>query len=165
MISSLNFLSFLFFFFFFNDTATTEIYTLSLHDALPIHRLELLPLQCADIIGGRRREIERRESIANRVECPDGGPVGVLVVADDEIVGQPIERPGLAGHRNDVLVHGRAPWLMVDFISCPDTLSIHCCYYETIVSYCQHMITLCVTVRIWGRRTRLMKLSEAPSPI
>src|SRR5258705_651495 len=29
----------LFFFFFFNDTATTEIYTLSLHDALPICRL------------------------------------------------------------------------------------------------------------------------------
>ena len=26
----------LLFFFFFNDTATTEIYTLSLHDALPI---------------------------------------------------------------------------------------------------------------------------------
>src|SRR6266567_9263921 len=29
-------MSFFFFFFFFNDTATTEIYTLSLHDALPI---------------------------------------------------------------------------------------------------------------------------------
>src|SRR3712207_7744100 len=28
-------------FFFFNDTATTEIYTLSLHDALPIFRLPL----------------------------------------------------------------------------------------------------------------------------
>src|SRR3712207_7968210 len=28
-------------FFFFNDTATTEIYTLSLHDALPILRLEV----------------------------------------------------------------------------------------------------------------------------
>src|SRR5476651_2161177 len=28
---------FVFFFFFFNDTATTEIYTLSLHDALPIY--------------------------------------------------------------------------------------------------------------------------------
>src|SRR2546426_11546093 len=27
------------FFFFFNDTATTEIYTLSLHDALPISAL------------------------------------------------------------------------------------------------------------------------------
>ena len=29
---------FFFFVFFFNDTATTEIYTLSLHDALPIWR-------------------------------------------------------------------------------------------------------------------------------
>src|SRR5260370_37768690 len=27
-------------FFFFNDTATTEIYALSLHDALPIYRIE-----------------------------------------------------------------------------------------------------------------------------
>ena len=34
--SDLVFFSFLFFRFFFNDTATTEIYTLSLHDALPI---------------------------------------------------------------------------------------------------------------------------------
>src|SRR2546430_14475455 len=32
----LNLLFFVLFFFFFNDTATTEIYTLSLHDALPI---------------------------------------------------------------------------------------------------------------------------------
>src|SRR2546427_12683853 len=31
-----SFLSLSFLFFFFNDTATTEIYTLSLHDALPI---------------------------------------------------------------------------------------------------------------------------------
>ena len=31
-----------FIFFFFNDTATTEIYTLSLHDALPIPLLEFL---------------------------------------------------------------------------------------------------------------------------
>src|SRR5687767_15709458 len=29
------------FFFFFNDTATTEIYTLSLHDALPIYMTTL----------------------------------------------------------------------------------------------------------------------------
>src|SRR6267142_3266427 len=32
---------FFFFFFFFNDTATTEIYTLSLHDALPIRMVSL----------------------------------------------------------------------------------------------------------------------------
>src|SRR5467141_219577 len=31
-----------FFFFFFNDTATTEIYTLSLHDALPLSRAVLV---------------------------------------------------------------------------------------------------------------------------
>src|SRR3712207_8265491 len=31
--------------FFFNDTATTEIYTLSLHDALPIFRTRDPPLQ------------------------------------------------------------------------------------------------------------------------
>src|SRR2546430_17589625 len=52
-------------FFFFNDTATTEIYTLSLHDALPISaarfaRTSLTPylglclgMQCAVIEFGR----------------------------------------------------------------------------------------------------------------
>jgi len=38
------------FFFFFNDTATTEIYTLSLHDALPIF---------SDRLPGRSPEQER----------------------------------------------------------------------------------------------------------
>src|SRR5437660_11048673 len=48
-------ISFFFFsFFFFNDTATTEIYTLSLHDALPICNLKLL------------RRITRTENILHR---------------------------------------------------------------------------------------------------
>src|SRR6266478_10170142 len=34
---------FSFFFFFFNDTATTEIYTLSLHDALPTSTTQANP--------------------------------------------------------------------------------------------------------------------------
>src|SRR3989304_9544876 len=34
------------FFFFFNDTATTEIYTLSLHDALPISCVCFAPDRC-----------------------------------------------------------------------------------------------------------------------
>src|SRR2546425_1231523 len=34
--------------FFFNDTATTEIYTLSLHDALPISRHERRPRRHLD---------------------------------------------------------------------------------------------------------------------
>src|SRR5258705_4523055 len=38
-------------FFFFNDTATTEIYTLSLHDALPIYYQPLVNLQDGGIFG------------------------------------------------------------------------------------------------------------------
>src|SRR5258708_10079735 len=39
-------------FFFFNDTATTEIYTLSLHDALPICALvALLQAGFPDVVG------------------------------------------------------------------------------------------------------------------
>src|SRR5256885_16160999 len=45
----------LYFFFFFNDTATTEIYTLSLHDALPISEVFRPSPRQADliIIAGR----------------------------------------------------------------------------------------------------------------
>src|SRR5829696_1557636 len=40
------------FLFFFNDTATTEIYTLSLHDALPISELDRLPVSNASVYEG-----------------------------------------------------------------------------------------------------------------
>src|SRR2546429_3007901 len=60
-------------FFFFNDTATTEIYTLSLHDALPIcQRHDLLdrPLELADHQRGqdRRREIHRSEEHTSELQ-------------------------------------------------------------------------------------------------
>src|SRR3712207_9135811 len=38
-------------FFFFNDTATTEIYTLSLHDALPICGLLVAPRQVSTVVA------------------------------------------------------------------------------------------------------------------
>src|SRR2546429_7144539 len=41
----------MFFFFFFNDTATTEIYTLSLHDALPISRLSARTTRSPETLG------------------------------------------------------------------------------------------------------------------
>src|SRR2546426_8015788 len=41
------------FFFFFNDTATTEIYTLSLHDALPISPFVCLGEQHSVDVDGR----------------------------------------------------------------------------------------------------------------
>src|SRR3712207_7665997 len=40
-------------FFFFNDTATTEIYTLSLHDALPIFEVRRCRCERAERIGAR----------------------------------------------------------------------------------------------------------------
>src|SRR5256885_8459998 len=65
-----------FFFFFFNDTATTEIYTLSLHDALPI------------FLGGRRRLGEARRQIGEiATRLLDG-----LVLPLDEDVATPGDR-------------------------------------------------------------------------
>src|SRR3989475_7666960 len=50
--------SFTVFFFFFNDTATTEIYTLSLHDALPILTSNR-PYRTALPVEAAREEIAR----------------------------------------------------------------------------------------------------------
>src|SRR4029434_10953595 len=43
--------------FFFNDTATTEIYTLSLHDALPISKVFLVPFLRTLHIGHAQRDV------------------------------------------------------------------------------------------------------------
>ena len=60
-------------FFFFNDTATTEIYTLSLHDALPI---------CVDH-GARTLERPRNIFGIGRIACAQAEPIawGHLVCA------------------------------------------------------------------------------------
>src|SRR5256886_17406414 len=52
-----------FFFFFFNDTATTEIYTLSLHDALPISR-------AGDGAGGQTVSAPDPALVAGAVRAP-----------------------------------------------------------------------------------------------
>src|SRR6266446_7153989 len=62
-----------FFFFFFNDTATTEIYTLSLHDALPISAVP--PLRDLQAAGGDRRPAGRR---AHRCASRDGRRAEVI---------------------------------------------------------------------------------------
>src|SRR2546422_11470811 len=51
------------FFFFFNDTATTEIYTLSLHDALPIY-------QAAGRIRDHRGHRRQRDAAATHPPRP-----------------------------------------------------------------------------------------------
>src|SRR5258708_16431968 len=65
-------------FFFFNDTATTEIYTLSLHDALPIccrPNLSLLwPWPSRFLLGPSRPEPkmrERSEEHTSELQSPD----------------------------------------------------------------------------------------------
>src|SRR2546430_13640114 len=66
---------FIIFFFFFNDTATTEIYTLSLHDALPIsprrhpagrYRYESFPRQ-SSAGGFPGRSFTRRDRKSTRL--------------------------------------------------------------------------------------------------
>src|SRR6266508_2150947 len=75
------------FFFFFNDTATTEIYTLSLHDALPISRAR----RCRR--GGRRA----RTLLQPRVRPPARG----------SLPGRSGRRAPGAPHRQTLV--GRAP--------------------------------------------------------
>src|SRR3712207_9527437 len=51
----------IFVFFFFNDTATTEIYTLSLHDALPILVRVVAPARGDDRVGPDRAGLLGRD--------------------------------------------------------------------------------------------------------
>src|SRR5215208_4672343 len=96
------------FFFFFNDTATTEIYTLSLHDALPIYwdaeRRQARNLDCFVAVPGLGAE--RRDTQLVELDVPFGtelvhysvGPASAAV-------------PGLpAGLGVLWQEHGRLPW-------------------------------------------------------
>src|SRR6266508_6871314 len=64
-------------FFFFNDTATTEIYTLSLHDALPISSRR--------VHGAGRRPPESQRPRAGRVRAQLAALVAVGVASADGI--------------------------------------------------------------------------------
>src|SRR3989337_3711782 len=59
------------FVFFFNDTATTEIYTLSLHDALPIcaHRVREPRAGCP---GRDEQELQRENRKSTRLNSSHG---------------------------------------------------------------------------------------------
>src|SRR3712207_9401931 len=80
--------------FFFNDTATTEIYPLSLHDALPIYVGQLLGEQ-PDVqrvqhpAGARGGEVELEVALAVPAERPDPA-----VLADAQGVEHTAEPPG-----------------------------------------------------------------------
>src|SRR3712207_9450909 len=65
-------------FFFFNDTATAEIYTLSLHDALPIYLT--LNRMTATLSGGESQRIRLATQIGSNL-------TGVLYVLDEPTIG------------------------------------------------------------------------------
>src|SRR6185436_21111596 len=61
----------LLFFFFFNDTATTEIYTLSLHDALPISRVDLPGSHTLPVYKANGGYAARSEEHTSELQSPD----------------------------------------------------------------------------------------------
>src|SRR6267142_1334439 len=80
-----------FFFFFFNDTATTEIYTLSLHDALPIDMIARLIGQWLSERLGQQFTIENRPGAGTNIgteavvrASPDG--YSLLLVATSSAI-------------------------------------------------------------------------------
>src|SRR5438128_1903505 len=90
-LSTTSFLSF----FFFNDTATTEIYTLSLHDALPI-------LSAADLPPSPTKSSNLSET-AEVPACnvPSRSPLPALAIAPNKT------RDGLIRVRNIRALNGR----------------------------------------------------------
>src|SRR5690349_24838233 len=61
-----------YFFFFFNDTATTEIYTLSLHDALPIYKYAFLQITRRRFLNEWEafKKVISRRNIRRRITIP-----------------------------------------------------------------------------------------------
>src|SRR5229473_6039066 len=97
------------FFFFFNDTATTEIYTLSLHDALPI-RSAVSPsfavavkLNSADFQRGGFDADDAQRVIAMLA------PLGVDLV---ELSGGNYESPAMSGRPADEKTAPRAAYFL-----------------------------------------------------
>src|SRR3989475_10846803 len=74
-----------FFFFFFNDTATTEIYTLSLHDALPIcHRQARASTLLSSAPQKLRVHVLAHADVVHQI------PARVIrIQVDDELVARP----------------------------------------------------------------------------
>src|SRR6266480_7865251 len=102
------------FLFFFNDTATTEIYTLSLHDALPIFDLLArdLALEHDPSTFHRSRSPELSQEIGqDHVGVPADHAHDVLEVAqdrrlpfDDDVGGRDLEPLAAAQRRGECLL-------------------------------------------------------------
>src|SRR2546426_8990613 len=107
-------------FFFFNDTATTEIYTLSLHDALPISRLCAVPRaeQTARRHRGRHRrgpgsprESTRSEEHTSELQSPCNLVCRLLLEKKKKSVTQHSECHGsIQGPRRNAVAKGASAY-------------------------------------------------------
>ena len=77
-------------FVFFNDTATTEIYTLSLHDALPIYDISILAKEFkekeSEIIGFYNKIEQVKAEALEKIEKADQLVVSVIADMEDKII-------------------------------------------------------------------------------
>src|SRR3712207_9177474 len=90
-------------FFFFNDTATTEIYTLSLHDALPILTWGAWPFHRAAFVNARHRATTMDTLISGGVLAAFGWSLYALFLGEAGRIGatMPFEwtlEPGSGAH-------------------------------------------------------------------
>src|SRR5574341_2441889 len=94
-----------FVFFFFNDTATTEIYTLSLHDALPISGGGA---RCARPTRAwrSRRSPTRSEEHTSELQSPTNLVCRLLLEKKKTVTGGNLSREGRPG------------WTVVDGLGC-----------------------------------------------
>ena len=82
------------FLFFFNDTATTEIYTLSLHDALPISRIDAQLAREAPVPAVTAPSPRSHDSA--RTSSPQSHPASRVVFAQGRVVLGPRGRRAVA---------------------------------------------------------------------
>src|SRR6201747_3334424 len=90
------------FFFFFNDTATTEIYTLSLHDALPIYALSLRT--CSPLSGaphGRNHDQSRSEEHTSELQSHVNLVCRLLLEKKKAIDDTEVDLPGHRSHTDE----------------------------------------------------------------
>src|SRR6266480_2469778 len=117
-----------FFCFFFNDTATTEIYTLSLHDALPISRGETAPgLRAA------RHGSAIVTPTVRRVAVIGSGPAGIYTA--EALLKQAEALDGALDIEVDVLERLPTPYGLVRYGVAPDHTSI-----KSIANYLQRVL-------------------------
>src|SRR3712207_9253623 len=97
--------------FFFNDTATTEIYTLSLHDALPISGRDAVPRRLAGALADLDLGRRQLRLVAAAVVLPQGRRRAVRLHLAARHAAPAALRPVHRSEERRVGKEGRSRWL------------------------------------------------------